>query len=223
VSGQLHDPAALLTGKVHPVPIGWEVGWTLEPVWTTFRREHSWPFWDLNSDPSGVQSVASRYTDYVIPASSRKCESLRHLTTVWAYTACYRDSFTFFNPEDIFFITTAVRISNPTINQSNAPSQLSTGRKVCLGNLIVTRLDNKFNNFVKPKDPSSVHKNRKLNHILKHLNPAQNFNPVSSNDFHLLSHPREDLPNGQILWQNCCISCLHFFWNQCPQYFKNWV
>jgi hypothetical protein len=34
VSGQLHAPAALPPGKEPPVPIGYEVGWTSEPVWT---------------------------------------------------------------------------------------------------------------------------------------------------------------------------------------------
>jgi hypothetical protein len=47
-----------------PVPIEYEVGWTPEPVWTTWRRENYWPYKDSNSDPSVVQPVASRYTDY---------------------------------------------------------------------------------------------------------------------------------------------------------------
>jgi hypothetical protein len=42
--------------------------WTSEPVWTIWRRENSWPDRDSNSDPSVVQPVASRYTDYAIPA-----------------------------------------------------------------------------------------------------------------------------------------------------------
>jgi hypothetical protein len=29
-----------------------------------WRRENSWPYWDSNSDPSVVQPVDSRYTDY---------------------------------------------------------------------------------------------------------------------------------------------------------------
>jgi hypothetical protein len=42
--------------------------WTPEPIWTTWRRENSWPDRDSNSDPSVVQPAASRYTDYTIPA-----------------------------------------------------------------------------------------------------------------------------------------------------------
>jgi hypothetical protein len=41
-----------------------------EPVWTTLRRENSWPYRDSNCDPLVVQPVASRYTDCAIPALS---------------------------------------------------------------------------------------------------------------------------------------------------------
>jgi hypothetical protein len=68
VSGQLHGPAALTPRKEPPVPIGKKAGWALEPVWTTWRKENSLPYRDSNSDPSVVQPVASRYTDYAIPA-----------------------------------------------------------------------------------------------------------------------------------------------------------
>jgi len=34
VSGQLHVPAVLFTGKEPLVPIGQEVGWAPEPFWT---------------------------------------------------------------------------------------------------------------------------------------------------------------------------------------------
>jgi hypothetical protein len=34
-----------------------------------WRTENSWPYRDSNSDPSIVQPVASRYTDYAIPNS----------------------------------------------------------------------------------------------------------------------------------------------------------
>jgi hypothetical protein len=75
LSGQLHAPAALPPGKEPPVPIGEEGRWTPEPVWTTWRRENSWPYGDSNSDPSVVQPVASRYTDYAIPAPDRDVSS----------------------------------------------------------------------------------------------------------------------------------------------------
>jgi hypothetical protein len=73
VSGQLHAPAALPPGKEPPLSIGQKAGWAPEPVWTTWRRENSWPYRDSNSDHSEVQPVASRYTDYAIPA----------LITIW--------------------------------------------------------------------------------------------------------------------------------------------
>jgi hypothetical protein len=58
--------SALVGGVVSftpPVPIGYEAGWASEPVWTTRRKENSWPYRDSNSDPSAVQPVASHYTD----------------------------------------------------------------------------------------------------------------------------------------------------------------
>jgi hypothetical protein len=73
MSGQFHAPAALSPGKEPPVPIGYEVGWTPEPVWTTWRSKNSSPHRDSNSDPLVVKAVASRYTDYSIPALTGKC------------------------------------------------------------------------------------------------------------------------------------------------------
>jgi hypothetical protein len=48
--------------------IHWIVGWVdprtgLDDV----ERENSWPYRDLNSDPSAIQPVASSYTDCAIP------------------------------------------------------------------------------------------------------------------------------------------------------------
>jgi hypothetical protein len=71
VNGQLHALVALPPGKELPVLIGYEVRFTLEPVWKTWRSENSYHHWDLNSDPSVVQPVASRYTGYAIPAPIR--------------------------------------------------------------------------------------------------------------------------------------------------------
>jgi hypothetical protein len=45
-----------------------EVGWTPEPVWTTWKSENSWHHRDSSSEPSVVQPVANRYTDWAIPA-----------------------------------------------------------------------------------------------------------------------------------------------------------
>jgi hypothetical protein len=58
------------SGKESPVPIGKEVGWTLELIWMIWRRENSLPYWDSNSDPSVVQPIASCSTDYAIPVHS---------------------------------------------------------------------------------------------------------------------------------------------------------
>jgi hypothetical protein len=55
-------------GERAPVPIRQEAGCAPELIWTMWRRENSWPYRDSNSDPSVVQPVASRYTDYAIPA-----------------------------------------------------------------------------------------------------------------------------------------------------------
>jgi hypothetical protein len=41
VSGQLRAPAALPPAVEPSVRIGYEVGWTPEPVWTIWRRENS--------------------------------------------------------------------------------------------------------------------------------------------------------------------------------------
>jgi hypothetical protein len=62
VSGQLHALAAFLPKKAPGTH--WIGGWVgPEPVWTTWRRENSWPYRDSSHDSSVVQSVASRYTD----------------------------------------------------------------------------------------------------------------------------------------------------------------
>jgi hypothetical protein len=66
--GQLHAMAALPPGKEPPVHIEEEVEWTPEPVWMRSRSENSWPYQDLNSNPSVIQPIASCYTDYGILA-----------------------------------------------------------------------------------------------------------------------------------------------------------
>jgi hypothetical protein len=68
VSGQLHSPTTLPPGKEPSVPIGYEFGWTPQSVWTTWRRENSWPYGDSNSNPSVVQPIASCYTGYALLA-----------------------------------------------------------------------------------------------------------------------------------------------------------
>jgi hypothetical protein len=66
VSGQFHVPVALAPGKEILVPTWWEAGRTQEQVRTIPRSENSWLYRDWNSDPSFVQLVVSRYTDYAI-------------------------------------------------------------------------------------------------------------------------------------------------------------
>jgi hypothetical protein len=64
--GQLHAPAAFTPGK-DPVRIVQEAGWALEPVWV--GTENLYP---PGFDPRTFQPVAIRYTDYAIPAPSRR-------------------------------------------------------------------------------------------------------------------------------------------------------
>jgi hypothetical protein len=62
VCGQHHAPAAFIPGK-EPVPIVQEAGWAPEPVWIGAEKLAPPGF-----DPRTFQPVASRYTDYAIPA-----------------------------------------------------------------------------------------------------------------------------------------------------------
>jgi hypothetical protein len=80
VSGQLHVPAALPPGKKPPVPVGQVAGWGPAPVWTTWRRENSWLYRDSNSDPSVFQPVASRYTEFSIPAPYQSGKKYNFIT-----------------------------------------------------------------------------------------------------------------------------------------------
>jgi hypothetical protein len=83
MSVQLHVPAALPARKEPPVPIGEQVGWTPpELVWTTWKWENSWPYRDSTSDPSVVQSVASRYTVYSSSSISSSSSSSNSILLV---------------------------------------------------------------------------------------------------------------------------------------------
>jgi hypothetical protein len=62
VCGQHHAPAAFTLGK-DPVPIVQEAGWAPEPVWK--GEENLAP---PGFDPRTFQPIASRYTNYAIPA-----------------------------------------------------------------------------------------------------------------------------------------------------------
>jgi len=65
VGGQRHAPAALPPGK-DTVPVVQEVGWVPGPVWTDVENLAPPGF-----NPRTVQTVASRYTDWAIPETSR--------------------------------------------------------------------------------------------------------------------------------------------------------
>jgi hypothetical protein len=68
--------SALAGGEWSVSPIGQEAGCAPEPVWTTWRRECSWPYRDLNSDLSVVHPVADRYAVWAIPAPSTEYTAL---------------------------------------------------------------------------------------------------------------------------------------------------
>jgi hypothetical protein len=69
-------------------------------VWTKWRRENSWPYRDSNSDPSVVQPVTIRYTDYAIPAPifslymphyiQYPSVTLQYLVSEWLLVNCTR-------------------------------------------------------------------------------------------------------------------------------------
>jgi hypothetical protein len=75
VCGQHHAPAAFTPGK-DLVPIVQEAGWAPEPVW--IGAENLAP---PGFDPRTFQPVASRYTDYAIPAP--------HILFIYIYIYIY--------------------------------------------------------------------------------------------------------------------------------------
>jgi hypothetical protein len=61
VYGQLQNRTALIPGKEAALPIGEEVRWASEPVWTMWRKEKSLAL--VGNQTPAVQPVARRYTD----------------------------------------------------------------------------------------------------------------------------------------------------------------
>jgi hypothetical protein len=115
VSGQLHAQAALLPGKEPPVPIGQEVGWTPELVWTTCRTESSWTYQDSNSELSAVHPIASRYTDWAIPVPQL------HSTV-----SDYYEASKYYSNDGIFLLPAALLATFSPINQSVSIRSYST-------------------------------------------------------------------------------------------------
>jgi hypothetical protein len=90
VSGQLHASAALLPGKEPPIPSGYEVGWTPEPVWTTWRRESSWPYRDSELWPLGRPAYSQSLHQLRYPSSYRLCIGSRNWKSGRGSTKGYR-------------------------------------------------------------------------------------------------------------------------------------
>jgi hypothetical protein len=59
----LSRPHSFIPGKEPPVSTEYEARRATEPVWTIWGSENSLPYCGSNSDPSGVQFVAIRYTN----------------------------------------------------------------------------------------------------------------------------------------------------------------
>jgi hypothetical protein len=64
VSGQVHTPVTLPQGKGPWCPLDTRLGGPQSQ--SRQHGEHSWPYWDSNSNPSIIQPVASHYTNYAI-------------------------------------------------------------------------------------------------------------------------------------------------------------
>jgi hypothetical protein len=71
VNGQLHDPAALPPGETAP-STQFIVGWVgpRSGLYITKKRKISYTYHESSPDPSVVQPVARRYTDWTNQAHS---------------------------------------------------------------------------------------------------------------------------------------------------------
>ena len=86
VGGQCHSPANLPRER-DPVPIVLEAGWALGTVWT--GAENLAPPTGFN--PWTIQPIASRYTNYVIPAHHEKCNFFCEMNDQYYFLAVIKE------------------------------------------------------------------------------------------------------------------------------------
>jgi hypothetical protein len=87
--------SALPPQKEPPIPIGQEVGWTLEPVWTPWRNEHFVTFLGLELRPLGLPAHSqSLYRLLSYPGFQRRAGKVQERReTCHIYAGMFRSQF----------------------------------------------------------------------------------------------------------------------------------